>query len=211
MAKTPREKGIDRLLTSYIVNECVVNFDIHSLSETKLQKLVFLSENKLIRAKSKGFNYSYIKFLHGPFSSDLRSDLVRLSGITFIKEPYLMSTRSLRHTIMDFNEVFERNQSIMTTIDNILDEWAPLPLKEILKRVYRMRWGRTTIGKLPHKTPMLWKMKVKQAKEVFSITSDEHEDLSLCFDPKIAEVLKPAFNDMRKGRLISYEATSREL
>lgn len=211
MAKTPKEKGIDRLLTSYVVNECEETFGIHSLSETKLQKLVFLSEKKMIDQQLKGLNYSYIKFLHGPFSSELRSDLVRLSGITFIKEPYISGTRNLRLLIADFSEVFERNCSIINTIDSTLKKWAPLSLKEILKRVYRMKWGRTTIGKLPLKTPMLWKMKTKQAREVLTITPDEFEDLLLSFDPKIAEILKPAFNDMREGRLISYEATSREL
>lgn len=204
MARTHRDRLINKLLSAYMINECDIEFGV-SLSETKLQKLVFLSEKRLIDGRIKAFDYSYIKFLHGPFSGELRGDLTILFELSLIQEPYLKSSKKLKWVIEDFQSIFEDNPQIISTIDSVLERYSRVPTEKLLDQVYRMKWGKRTIGDLPLRTPMLWPLKVKNAIKKFEITSDEFEDLELLFNKKIAGDFEKSNADMKEGRLLPHD------
>ena len=94
MARDIKDQVIDKFLSSYIINKFDENYGGY-LSETKLQKLIFLSEKKLIDKRIKALNYNYIKFYHGPFSNALRNDIATFAENSLIEEPYLNSSNTI--------------------------------------------------------------------------------------------------------------------
>lgn len=205
MARSERERLIDRLLTTYIINQCEIEHDVH-LSETKLQKLVFLSEKKLIEDKIKALNYQYMKFLHGPYSNELRSDLSVFSDISYLKGPFINGTPRLRWIIEDFRETFDRNPVIINYIEDVLEEYAGIPTNRLLEIVYAMPWNQgRMIEDLPNKTPMLYPLKSSKATRVFEIENEDLRDLKFCFSERSLDILGEANDDLRKGRLLTHE------
>jgi len=211
MARNAEERAIDKLLSAYVINECIDRYDVKLLSETKLQKLIFLSERKLIQNWSKGFNYSYMFFEKGPYSGQVRSDF-RVFKKLFSSHPkYLEYSDELNLILEDFGYLFERNDDIIIHIDRILKRYARLPLEVLISRVYALKHRGRRIGSLPFKTPLLWKLSEDKAETWFELTDEEYVDLSECFDPKLNEILDSAMEDMRRGRLLSQEEVFRQL
>lgn len=205
MARALKDKVIDKLLSSYIINECDQTYGVF-LSETKLQKLVFLSEKRMIDNRIKAFNYNYIKFFHGPFSSSLRYDLQAFAENSLILEPYLRGSEKLRWIVEDFQNIFENNERVTNIINAVLRRYAIIPTETLLKIVYNMPWSRKrTIGDLPLKTKMLWPLKIRNDTRIFNISKDDYEDLVFCFDKKIVHEFSKAVSDMREGRIIIHD------
>lgn len=216
MARTSEEKTADRLLTLYLVKECYQSHRLRSLSETKLQKLVFLSEKELIDNRIKAFNYRFIKLLHPTFSPELRSDLTHLVKQRYLTAPWIGQTNRMRMILEDFSEVLRRNRRILKMIDNVLSTWANIRTNTLVNMVNRLSWrvGRTKmrcIEDLKLGTPLLYPLKREKAHSVFRITEDELEDLEICLNPKITKDLDKAFDEMRRGRLLPHEGVFGEL
>jgi hypothetical protein len=81
--RTPKDKILDRFLTLYVLTRASKH--VPKLGRVQLQKIMFLSEWKMISQKMKGLNYNYIKFEHGPYSPELQDDMDRFAklGETF--------------------------------------------------------------------------------------------------------------------------------
>jgi len=205
MARTSEEKTIDRLLTLYSINECYVKCKVKGLSETKLQKLVFLSEKRLIDQRIKAFNYRFVRLLHPTFSTELRNDLNDFVKTGYLSEPWLGQTEKMLMILEDFNNVLERNPHITNVIDNIVSTFADIPTSRLVQIVYNMPWTRNkVINELTIGVPMLYPLDSDKARERFTITEDELENLEICLNPKISGRLDRAFDEMRRGRLLSH-------
>lgn len=216
MARTSEEKTVDRLLTLYLTNACYENHRLRALSETKLQKLVFLSEKELIECRIKAFNYRFVRLLHPTFSSELRSDLTHFVKLKYLTEPWFRQTNKVRMILEDFSEVLGRNQHLLKIINDVLSKYANIRTNRLVTMVFQMTWqvGRTgirTIEDLELGTPMLYPLTYEKAQEVFQITEEELEDLEICLNPKISKDLDEAFNEMRRGKMLSHEEVFGEL
>jgi len=206
MVRTSEDKTIDQFLTLYVINECYKTYNLRGLSETKLQKLIFLSEKKLIDQSWKALNYNFMKFFHGPFSSELRSNLERFVELNYINEPWLKFTNNLTVMLDDFNDLLIKNRDFIKKIDKVLETYAKIPTDKLLRLVYKMPWGRgRTIGSLSMKTPMLYPIKSRKAVKQFVVSENELEDLEICFNQKLSEDIEKAFLEMKQGRKISHE------
>ena len=208
MARTPKEKAVDSLLTLWLVDDAFSRKDLKFLSETKLQKLVFLSEKSMIDEREKGFNYYFIKLTHGPFSQELRSNMNKLLQIRYLNDFGLNLTGLAHSVLQDFQDVIERNPVFFQKICRVNDQFAPMPLPQLLRIVYAMPWGRRgsrTIADLSPRTPMLYPMKQHQVREEFDISEKEAEDLLMNFDPKAVKDMLRAMKEMRAGRLLERE------
>ena len=204
-ARTSEEKTIDRLLTLYCINECAERFGVSHLSETKLQKLVFLSEKELIDRRIKAFNYRFIRLLHPTFSPDLRDDLTDFVRFRFLREPWLERTDKMRMILEDFHDVLTENRHSLQVIDEVLSRYSSLRTERLINLVYQMPWSRNkTINDLAMRTPLLYPLKPDKAQETFRISEDELENLEICLNPKISAMFDQAVDDMRKGRLLSH-------
>lgn len=212
MARTSEEKTVDRLLTLYLINECYENHNLRALSETKLQKLVFLSEKELIDRRIKALNYRFVRLLHPTYSSELKSDLANLIKLGYLREPWFGQTNRMKMILEDFSEVFRRNRSLLMVIDKVLSTYARIRTNILISLVYRVLWARgKTIHDLKLGTPLLYPLKYEKARKVFKITEDELEDLEICLNPKISKGLDLALDEMRKGKLLAHEEVFGEL
>ncbi len=69
-----------------------------------------------------------------------------------------------------------------------------------------MPWTkRKTIGDLKMGAPLLYPLEFEKASRVFEITEDELQDLEICLNPKLSKELDQAFNEVRRGKLLSHE------
>lgn len=213
MARTSEEKTIDRLLTLYLINECYETHNLRSLSETKLQKLVFLSEKKLIDQRIKALNYQFIRLLYPTYSSELNGDLTNFVRLGYLTEPWFGKTGRLDMIIEDFSEVFRRNKLLLGVINEVLDKYACVPTNRLVEMVYRMLWRRgrkfIRINDLDLGVRMLYPLKYEKAHAIFTVTEDELEDLNICLNPKISKELDRAFDDAKRGKLLSHEEVFR--
>jgi uncharacterized protein YwgA len=205
MARTSEEKTIDRLLTLYSINECYKQCKVTGLSETKLQKLVFLSEKRLIDQRIKAFNYHFVRLLHPTFSTELRNDLNDFVKTGYLSEPWLGQTEKTLIILKDFQDVIARNPHVTNVIDSIISTFADIPTSRLVQIVYSMPWTRNKIiNELTIGVPMLYPLDPDKAREKFIITEDELENLEICLNPKISGTLDQAFDEMRRGRLLSH-------
>jgi len=210
MARTSEEKTVDRLLTLHLINECYETYHLKALSETKLQKLIFLSEKELIDNRIKAFNYRFVKLLHPSFSSELRSDLTNLVRLKYLTTPWFEQTSRMQMILEDFSGVFGKNRALLEIIDNVLSTYAKIRTNRLVDLVNRMLWyvgGRRprAIEDLRIGTPLLYPLAWEKAEARFQMTDNELEDLEICLNPKISHDLDKAFNEMRRGNLLSHE------
>lgn len=211
LARTLKEKVIDQFITGYVINECYNTYNVTFLSETKLQKLVFLSERKLISQRIKALNYSYLAYKRGPFSFEVRHDFEKYKLIENIDDQYINSIDNINKIIADFSDILKRNDEIINRIDRVLKQYAFLDLDELLERVYNLSYKGRKIRYIKLKTPLLFRLYENSSSKIFDITEEELDDLSLCLDPNVAMQLDPALEDMRRGRVLSIEKVSRQL
>jgi len=204
MARTLREKVIDRLLSLYIIDKCQREYGIPSMSETKMQKLVFLAEKELIDNRCKSLNYRFIKLLYPTYSQELENDLNDLASLRFLDGPYYSGNQRTRMILDDFQHVFERNREIRHAIDDTLRKYAPIPTEQLVHVVSRMRWRKGTIDKLGLRTPLLYPLKEAMARCIFEISDEDLEDLAICLSPKVSRGMEQAFDELRRGQRLTH-------
>ena len=199
MTRSPREKLTDRVLLLYMLKKAS-EID-SSLGFTKVEKLVFLSEWAMIANREKGFNYRFIKLTYGPYSDQLlREDLHRLITSRIVEGLTLSPTEIGMAILNDFKEIFSRNEIFIQIIDRTVEEYARMSLSELLHIVYSMPHpyieGRT-IRDVRERTPLLYPLDEKKAREVFSLTPEEIATLEIYFDTKAFKSLAEACEDRR--------------
>ena len=178
MARTKIEKVMDRLLTLYLVNECHARHHVQDLSETKLQKLVFLSEKELIERGCKAFNYRFIRLLHPTHSQELRNDLTDLVKLGYLEEPGYNKISKTDMILEDFGCIFRRNEYIIRIIDKILSSYANIPTERLNDMVRDMPWRRgRKIKDIQLRAPMTFPLRYKGAHSIFEIAEDELENV----------------------------------
>jgi len=213
--RTVPEKLIDRLLTLYLITDALKY--IKFLGETRVQKLVFLSERSMLKEYEKGFNYSYIKLDWGPFSPDLRADLGSLIEQEFLGirtletdngaiQGYLIANE-VKTLFDDFKEILQRNDHFLEAIRRVNREYARDSLKRLLRRVYAMPHPylkRRTIASLAPRNPILYPIESKKASRVFEITPEELDDLEMYLDKELSMRLEEAMKDAKTRHLLSH-------
>lgn len=216
--KTSVEKLADQLLLLYLIDD--VSKRTPFVPETKVQKLVFISEREMLRNSEKGFNYYFIKLLYGPYSAELDNDLNSLVQSKIVEaEPTgrganIVSTQRCANILRDFNDLIRRNQIFVRRISDINRRFGILGFKRLLNSVYHMqsplhkyRKGKRppTIASLPLKTPLLKPIPEEMASKTFSITPEEIATLEIYFDTEAYESLVQASRSAKEKPLLSFK------
>ena len=168
----------------------------------------------MIDKREKGFNFYFIKLIHGPFSQELENDVSKLVQDGYINDMGLKPTENTQAILEDFNDIIERNHVFFRKVDAVNDNFAPMSLQKLLRIIYAMPWGRgkgRTIADLPQRTPMLYPMKPEIVETNFRITDNEAEDLLMNFDPDALKDLSEAMKDAREGKWRTYEQVFSDL
>lgn len=205
MSQVIKNKIIDRFLTLYLVKEGFENKQLRFLTETKLQKLVFLSELGMIQERLRGFDFYFMRLHYGPYSFDLDKEKAGLISMGFIEEKALKPTKDAFYLIDDFSSVLEKNPRVVSKIDCVNSTYAPLELDYLLEIVHSMSWGKATVHDLPERTPMLYPMKPSAIKEDFNISEKELDDLIMNLDPELCQRLDDATKDVNERRFLTHE------
>lgn len=172
----------------------------------KLQKLVFLSQKKLIGKRFKVFNYNFFRWDKGPFSADVNNDLtsLRCRGLVRNRWPIRL-TREGRELLSGCKELLEENESFLSVIDGIIGEFAEYTPDEIKEYVYKMsifvpRLREVmTIAEVPHGTPILFKPSEKRSRARFVLDPKWCATLELALDQEAIESLKQSYSDAMEG------------
>ena len=77
------EALIDRLLLLYLVVRTYKK-GYNILGPIKLQKLIYKVEERMWQKNYKGFNFTFIRWKHGPFSQEVYSDVRDLKSTGFL-------------------------------------------------------------------------------------------------------------------------------
>src|SRR5271157_5009808 len=180
MARTSREKTIDRLLTLYVIDRCRTKHGIENISETKLHKLIFYSEKKLNEHRVKSLNYRFVKLLYPTYSEELRKDLQELAEHNFLETPYFTEKPKTQMIIEDFQKVFSNNREIIELINSEVDTYAPIETNKLVKQTKNMRWRNGIIDDLKNGTPIVYPLPRARAIRFFNISEEDYEDLAIC-------------------------------
>jgi hypothetical protein len=204
MARTLKEKVIDRLLSLYVVNRCQTKHGIEYVSETKLQKLIFYAEKKLHEKNYKAFNYRFIKLLYPTYSEELRNDLAILTDHKILDGPYFSESKKANMIVRDFSDVFAKNRRIMDVIDSQVDKKAPIRTPRLVRNTNRLRWRNGTIKDLQNGTPLIYPLNANEATCSFEVDEEDLEDLAICLGLKVTEGMEKAFGELRRGRRLKH-------
>jgi hypothetical protein len=112
MARTVQEEAIDRLFSLYVVDRCRAKHGITYVSETKLHKLLFYAQKRLIECRCKAMTYPFIKLLYPTFSKELRSDLNELLDLGYLSGHYYKEQEKARMILEDFHHIFDDNRAM---------------------------------------------------------------------------------------------------
>jgi len=214
MVRTLMEMLSDRLLLLWLVYDAV---KYKTFGETKIQKLCFLSEWKMLDAHEKGFNYDFIRLTHGPYSPDVEEDVEWLENNQLVeatpineKVNLFRETRFGRKLLRDFDSVFMRNNVFTQKIAAINRKYAPMSLQDLLNEVYSMRHPymkgeHRTIGELRPRTPLLYKMEAEKALVQFQITKEELATLDIYLDDESYRSVMQASEGAKRKSLLPFD------
>ena len=188
MARTIDEKLVDLALVLYLVGRayergCAVD------GITRLQKLVFLAEREMVGRRIKGFNYTFVRFEYGPFSSELSRDhelLVRSGVISDCFEP-LDRGLLLLERLRGF---YDRYREVVGVVDGVVERWAGVELRELLDEVYNMVSPldrARVIEEVRMRKPLLTKLRARRARLVVELNEVEKVWVRRLCDPDVSE------------------------
>lgn len=212
MPRNPREILADRLLLLWLLYDAM---NYKRFGETKIQKLSFLSEWKMIDNSEKGFNYKFIRLSFGAFSPEVEKDIEWLENIKLIegipiseKARIFRKTRFGRKLFNDFQEMFKRNRLFLRRIAEVNCEYAKKPLQELVDYVYGLPHPYIkglTIAECKIGQQLLYKLDEEKAKETFKITPEELATLDIYLDFRNYASLTQASESAKRKPLLSLE------
>jgi len=200
-----KDKIINRFLTLYLIDNGFKKKQLRFLSETKLQKLVFLSELDMLNKGVEGFNFYFLRLHYGPYSFELAKNKAQLIIAGFLEEKALKPTKDAAYLMEDFSAIIDRNEAAISKINAVNCSYAPLELDFLLNKVYGMTWKNATIHDLPQRTPMLYPLNPNALKVAFDITDKELDDLVMNLEPDVCQEFDEAENDVNERRFLTHE------
>lgn len=218
MVRTTVNRLIDQFLLAYSIGDACKRTKF--LSETKLQKLAFISEKEMTKTKGKGFGYYFIKLYYGPYSQGLRNDLKSFVDSKIVETEKaeigtkIIPTEKCTRILEDFGSISLRNRTFLKTIIEVNRQYAPLEIKNLLNSVYRMqsplalseKGKRTkTIAHYALRTPLLKPIQENAATKVFTLTPSEIATLEIYLEKDTFDSLTKSVESARTKPLLGFD------
>jgi len=202
-----RERVTNVLLLLYLIEKTNRLGKVED--ELKLQKLVFLAQKRLVKKKIKAFSYNFFRWRKGPFSKNLRIDLITLLQTRFlVKKPDRIElTEKAKELLNNCSEILIENQSLLRDIDKVVSARAEYSPEEIKDFVYSMRVTVPrirqimSIKNIPPSQLILFKTSDKKARSIFHVDDSWLATLELIFDDEALKSLERAVDDAIEGRV----------
>jgi len=193
VGRSLEEQLADRLLLLYTLKD--LNERGAKVYATALQKLVFLAEREMLALRIKGFNYNFIRLDFGPYSSELKRDLVTLMTCGLVKDDpergYVITEKG-RKLLEGLRPLLERNNDILDIIRSVNERYGCMRLEDLLSHVYSLprplKGPREPIEKVKLRTPLLRRISTSRAEKVLAMEPWELRLLSVATDPEVEEL-----------------------
>ena len=142
--RSSRERLTDAMLSIVLLNTCAS--DNGSIGDRlKATKLLFLAAHKLFVEQTRAFNFSFYRYHHGPFTTELYETWGELSWMGFLEIPAgaggeISLTPAGIKAAIHYEQQLEAlgNQQVLQEFKRIADTYCQLDTHELLKRVYSM-------------------------------------------------------------------------
>ncbi len=218
MVRTTVNRLIDQFLLAYSIGDACKRTNF--LSETKLQKLAFISEKEMTKTNERGFGYYFIKLYYGPYSQSLRNDLKSFVDLKIVETEKaevgtkIIPTEKCTRILQDFGSISLRNKAFLKTVTEVNRQYAPLEFKKLLNSVYRMQsplamsetGERTkTIARYPLRAPLLKPIQENAATKVFTLTPSEIATLEIYLEKDTFDSLTKAVESARTKPLMGFD------
>ncbi len=210
--KTIGERVENNLLFLYLVSETskagIVEDDL------KAQKLVFLSQKKLVQKKLKAFSYTFLRWHKGPFSKDLAEDIKSLvkAGMLSRINDNIALTDAGREIVARSEELLTKQPEFMVPIKAIAQLYGAIPSEQLKEQVYDISvWvpklkKTMKIRDVEEKQLILYGISAKNARKAFNLDENWQATLEIVFDKEALDSLKMAHQDAIEGRICDFNS-----
>jgi len=202
VAKAAAIRRVGRSLEEQLADRLLLLYTLKDLNErgarvyvTALQKLVFLAEREMLVSRIKGFNYNFVRLDFGPYSTELKRDLVTLMTCGLVKddpERGYVITKKGRELLERLRPLLERNNDILDIIRSVNERCGCMRLEDLLSHVYSLprplKGPKEPIEKVKLRTPLLRRISTSRAEKVLAMESWELRLLSVATEPEVEEL-----------------------
>lgn len=191
-----RQKIVDRLLTLYLYNR--VSEQSKMWGDVKLQKLVFLSEKKMLEEQKRGFHYRFFRWDHGPMSKSLYEDHDFLKSNDLVDSESLQVSDLGESILDDASELLDANEGVVQYIDSVTEEFGSESGSRLKSIVYDLEVSPLTSGNsirvedIPEGVDIYFAIPDRMAERTFSIDDEWMETLDILFTESSREGLDDA-------------------
>lgn len=142
--RSNRERLTDAMLSLVLLNTCAS--ENGSIGDRlKVTKLLFLATYELFAQQTRAFNFSFYRYHHGPFTTELYETWGELGWIGFLEVPpgptgQIALTATGLKAAEHYHQRLDNlgNVAVLQAFKHVSDTYASLPTDELLKRVYGM-------------------------------------------------------------------------
>lgn len=183
LSRNNRERLTDSLLTLVLLRYCASE-DGSIGDRLKVTKLTFLAAHTLFTRQIKAFNFSFYRYHHGPFTTELYETWGELSWLGFLEIPpgptgEISLTDAGLKAAGRYEQRLEQlgNQRLLEAFRHITDTYRGLSTSDLLRQVYEMKvvplgWRQATrISDLPMSARLTCVLDQEEASE--SVTVDD--------------------------------------
>jgi uncharacterized protein YwgA len=214
MVNNEIEAVVNRLLTLFLIREAYRN-GWPITGKVKLLKLIYLSEQKMLKDRLKGFSYSFYRWDYGPLSVEALKDYEYLVSSGLIKESdYRIQLTERGMEILEHTkELLNQNEDILNYIRKAIREFGSYTGTKIKKAVYDLpkMEEKKLIFETKHGEELLQKIGVREAKKIFLIDDEWLETISILMDKELLSSLEKGIKDAREGKIKRYAPLSQEV
>jgi uncharacterized protein YwgA len=209
--KTISERVENNLLFLYLVSEASKAGRVED--DLKAQKLVFLSQKKLVQKKLKAFSYTFLRWHKGPFSKDLAEDiksLVKAGMLTRIDDKIAL-TDAGKEIVARSEELLTKQPEFMVPIKAIAQLYGAIPSEDLKEKVYDISVWVPRLKKvmkirdIEEKQLILYGLSAKKARKAFNLDENWQATLEIVFDKDALDSLKMAQQDAVEGRICDFD------
>jgi hypothetical protein len=161
LTRSNRERQTDALLSLTLLNLCASQTGIIG-DRLKVTKLLFLATYRLFSNQARAFNFSFYRYHHGPFTTELYETWGELSWMGFLEVPAgpsgelcltekgIAAAKRYEQRLLELD-----NEWVLQEFRHIADRYCQLDTHDLLKQVYSMEltplgWQRQTrISEVP--------------------------------------------------------------
>ena len=204
-----KHKIVDRLLTLYLYDRVSENSKMWG--DVKLQKLIFLSEKRMLEEQKRGFHYQFFRWDHGPMSRGVYEDHDFLKSNNLVDSESLEVSDRGESILEEASDLFEENEEFITHIDFVTDEFGTCSGSDLKSVVYDLEVSPLTLGgsikveDIPEGVDIYFPIPDHLTKGVFSIDDKWLETLDILFREGSRQALDDAIERAQTNESQSLE------